>query len=100
MGKERVKNPVHPTQKPIKVLSKRYPEAVRSLAEDEENLFTFSQFPAPCTDTFRPPMPLKASGASCASGLFRSTSCTLETSCLSIIWATIQDIRLHKLSLE
>jgi putative transposase len=28
----------------------------------------------------------------------RSTSCTLETSCLTIVWATIQDIRLHKIS--
>ncbi len=25
---------------------------------------------------------------------------TTETSCLTIVWATIQDIRLHKLSLE
>jgi transposase-like protein len=78
----------------------RYPEAVRSLMEDEEHLLTFYAFPAPCTDTFRPRTPLKASGAWCASGLIRSTSCTLETSYLSIVWATIQDIRLHKLSLE
>jgi len=44
--------------------------------------------------------PVKVCGASCANAPIRSMSCTLETSCLSIVWATIQDIRLHKLSLE
>ena len=44
--------------------SKRYPEAVRSLSEDEEHLLTFYEFPQTGTDLFRPPMLSKAWGAS------------------------------------
>jgi hypothetical protein len=35
----------------------------------------------------------------CGSATFQIDVFTTETSCLAIVWASIQDIRLHKLSL-
>jgi hypothetical protein len=53
-----------------------------------------------CIGTFRRPTPLKVSSAMYVSATFQIDVFTTETSCLTIVWATIQDIRLHKLSLE
>jgi putative transposase len=77
--------------------SKRYPEAVRSLAEDEEHLLTFYEFPAT--------MHRHIQTTNAIESLFRNVRqrtdqidvFTTETSCLTIVWATIQDIRLHKI---
>jgi putative transposase len=51
----------------------RYPEAVRSLMEDEEHLLTFYAFPRSCIATFAAPMRLKVCLAMCASAPIRST---------------------------
>ena len=53
---------------------KRYPEAVRSLAEEEEHTLTFYAFPPRCTGTFRPPMRSRVSEAMCANAPIRLTS--------------------------
>ena len=79
---------------------KRYPEAVRSLAEEEEKTFTFYAFP--------PSMHRHIQTTNAIESLFNNVRqrtdqidvFTTETSCLTIVWATIQDIRLHKISVE
>jgi hypothetical protein len=50
---------------------KRYPEAIRSLCEDEEHLLTFSAFPPVIIGTFARPKPLKDFSAMCAGALTR-----------------------------
>jgi transposase-like protein len=68
----------------------RYPEALRSLAEDEEHLLTFYAFPET--------MHRHIQTTNAIESLFSNVRQRTETSCLTIVWATIQDIRLHKLS--
>ena len=78
----------------------RYPEAVRSLAEDEEHLLTFYAFP----QTLHRHMQTTNAIESLFSNVRQRTDqidvFTTETSCLTIVWATIQDIRLHNITLE
>jgi transposase-like protein len=79
--------------------SQRYPEAVRSLAEEEEKTLTFYDFPA----TLHRHIQTTNAIESLFSNVRRRTDqidvFTTETSCLTIVWVTIQDIHLHKLSL-
>jgi putative transposase len=78
--------------------TQRYPEAVRSLAEDEEHLLTFYAFPQT--------MHRHIQSTNAIESLFRNVRqrtdqidvFTTESSCLAIVWATMQDIRLHKIS--
>ncbi|MGZ3626416.1 MAG: IS256 family transposase [Ktedonobacteraceae bacterium] len=80
--------------------TQRYPEAVRSLAEDEDHLLTFYAFPAA--------MHLHIQTTNAIESLFSNVRqrtdqidvFTTETSCLTIVWATIQDIRLHKIAVK
>jgi putative transposase len=78
----------------------RYPEAVRSLAEDEEHILTFYAFP----QTLHRHMQTTNAIESLFSNVRQRTDqidvFTTETSCLTIVWATIQDIRLRKIPLE
>ena len=78
--------------------AQRYPEAVRSLTEDEEHLLTFYEFPV----SMRRPIQTTNAIESLFSNVRQRTDqidvFTTETSCLTIVWATIQDIRLHKIS--
>ena len=80
--------------------SKRYPEAVRSLAEDEEHLFTFYQFPAAMHRHIQTTNAIESLFSNVRQRTDQIDVYTTETSCLAIVWATMQDIRLHKLSLE
>ncbi len=79
--------------------AQRYPEAVRSLTEDEEHLLTFYAF----TEAMHRHIQTTNAIESLFSNVRQRTDqidvFTTETSCLSIVWATIQDIRLHKISL-
>jgi putative transposase len=76
----------------------RYPEAVRSLCEDEEHLLTFYAFP--------PAMHRHIRSTNAIESFFRNVrrrtdqidTFTTETSCLSIVWAVMQGIRLSKIS--
>jgi transposase-like protein len=78
----------------------RYPEAVRSLAEDEEHLLTFYAFP--------PVMHHQIQTTNAIEGFFSNVrqrtdqidAFTTEMSCLTIVWAVMQDIRLHKIVLS
>jgi putative transposase len=79
---------------------KRYPEAVRSLAEDEEHLFTFYQFPLAMHRHIQTTNAIESLFSNVRQRTDQIDVFTTETSCLVIVWATIQDIRLHKISLQ
>jgi putative transposase len=78
---------------------KRYPEAMRSLAEEEEKTFTFYEFPQVLHRHIQTTNAIESLAEQCAAArLPRSTCSRAASSCLTIVWATIQDIRLHKIS--
>ena len=78
--------------------SKRYPEAVRSLAEEEEQTFTFYAFPQPMHRHIQTTNAIESLFSNVRQRTEQIDVFTTETSCLTIVWATIQDIRLHKIS--
>ncbi len=78
--------------------SKRYPEAVRSLAEDEEHLLTFYAFPQSMHRSIQTTNAIESLCSNVRQRTDQIDVFTTETSCLAIVWATIQDIRLHKIS--
>jgi transposase-like protein len=77
---------------------KRYPEAVRSLAEDEEHLLTFYAFPQQMHRHIQTTNAIESLFSNVRQRTDQIDVFTTETSCLTIVWATIQDIRLHKIS--
>jgi transposase-like protein len=78
----------------------RYPEAVRSLAEDEEHLLTFYAFPSTMYRYIQTTNAIESLFSNVRQRTDQIDVFTTETSCLTIVWATIQDIRLHKISVE
>ena len=79
--------------------AQRYPEAVRSLAEDEEHLLTFYAFPEALHRHIRTTNAIESLFSNVRQRTDQIDVFTTETSCLTIVWATIQDIRLHTISL-
>jgi putative transposase len=79
--------------------AQRYPEAVRSLSEDEEHLLTFYAFPERMHRHVQTTNALESLFSNVRQRTDQIDVFTTETSCLAIVWATIQDIRLHKISL-
>ena len=77
---------------------KRYPEAVRSLAEDEEHLLTFYAFPQSMHRHIQTTNAIESLFSNVRQRTDQIDVFTTEMSCLAIVWATIQDIRLHKIS--
>ncbi len=78
---------------------KRYPEAVRSLAEEEEKTLTFYAFPAALHRHIQSTNAIESLFSNVRQRTDQIDVFTTEDSCLTIVWATIQDIRLHKISL-
>jgi putative transposase len=78
--------------------AQRYPEAVRSLAEDEEHLLTFYAFPEAMHRHIQSTNAIESLWSLVRQRTDQIDVFTTETSCLTIVWATIQDIRLHKIS--
>ena len=76
---------------------KRYPEAIRSLAEDEEHLFTFYEFPWAMHRHIQTTNAIESLFSNVRQRTDQIDVFTTENSCLTIVWATIQDIRLHKI---
>lgn len=76
---------------------KRYPEAVRSLCEDEEHLLTFYAFPAVMHRYIRSTNAIESLFSNVRSRTDQIDAFTTETSCLTIVWAVMQDIRLPKI---
>ena len=75
--------------------AQRYPEAVRSLAEDEEHLLTFYAFPVSMHRHLQTTNAIESLFSNVRQRTDLIDVFTTETSCLTIVWATIQDIRLH-----
>lgn len=80
--------------------TQRYPEAVRSLAEDENHLLTFYAFPAAMHRHIQTTNAIESLFSNVRQRTDQIDVFTTETSCLTIVWATIQDIRLHKIAVE
>jgi putative transposase len=78
----------------------RYPEAVRSLVEDEEHLLTFYAFPATMHRHIQTTNAIESLFSNVRQRTNQIDVFTTETSCLSIVWATMQDIHLHKIPLQ
>jgi transposase-like protein len=78
---------------------KRYPEAVRSLTEEEEKTFTFYDFPERMHRHIQTTNAIESLFSNVRQRTDQIDVFTTEDSCLTIVWATIQDIRLHKISL-
>jgi putative transposase len=76
---------------------KRYPEAVRRLIEDEEHLLTFSAFPQVMHRYIRSTNAIESLFSNVRQRTDQIDAFTTETSCLTIVWAVIQDIRLPKI---
>jgi transposase-like protein len=76
---------------------KRYPEAIRSLCEDEEHLLTFYAFPPVMHRYIRTTNAIESFFSNVRQRTDQIDAFTTETSCLTIVWAVMQDIRLPKI---
>jgi hypothetical protein len=79
---------------------KLYPEAVRSLAEEEEKTFTFYDFPKAMHRSIRTPNAIESLFSNVRQRTDQIDVFTTEMSCLTIVWATIEGIRLRKVPVE
>jgi putative transposase len=80
--------------------AQRYPEAVRSLAEDEEHLLTFYAFPSAMYRHIQTTNPIEGFFSNVRQRTDQIDAFTTEMSCLTIVWAVMQDIRFHKIALS
>jgi putative transposase len=69
---------------------KRYPEAVRSLMEDEDHLLTFYAFPQVMHRYIRTTNAIESFFSNVRQRTDQIDSFTTETSCLTIVWAVMQ----------
>jgi transposase-like protein len=75
----------------------RYPEAVRSLMEDEEHLLTFYAFPPVMHRYIRSTNAIESFFSNVRQRTDQIDAFTTETSCLTIVWAVMQDIHLTRI---
>jgi putative transposase len=75
----------------------RYPEAVRSLSEDEEHLLTFYAFPQVMHRYIRSTNAIESLFSNVRGRTDQIDVFTTETSCLTIVWAVMQDIHLPRI---
>lgn len=78
----------------------RYPEAVRSLMEDQEHLLTFYAFPSSMYRHIQTTNAIESFFSNVRQRTDQIDAFTTETSCLSIVWAVMQDIRFHKVTVS
>jgi putative transposase len=76
---------------------KRYPEAIRSRGVDEEHLLTFYAFPAVMHRYIRSTNAIESLFSNVRQRTDQIDVFTTETSCVTIVWAVMQDIRLPKI---
>ena len=76
---------------------KRYPEAIRSLSEDEEHLLTFYDFPPVMHRYIRSTNAIESFFSNVRQRTDQIDAFTTETSCLTIVWATMQGIHLPRI---
>lgn len=79
--------------------AQRYPEAVRSLEEEEEHLLTFYAFPAAMHRHIQSTNAIEGFFSNVRQRTDQIDAFTTEMSCLTIVWAVMQDIRFHKIAL-
>ncbi len=77
--------------------SQRYPEAVRSLCEDGEHLFTLYDFPPIMRRYIRSTNAIEGFFSNVRQRTDQVDTFTTETSCVAIVWAVMQDIHLQKI---
>ena len=77
-----------------------YPEAVRSLVEDEENTLTFYEFPETMHRYIRTTNAIESLFSNVRQRTDQINVFTTEMSCLTIVWATIEGIALRKVPVE
>lgn len=80
--------------------AQRYPEAVRSLAEDEEHLLTFYGFPSAMHSHIQTTNAIEGFFSNVRQRTDQIDTFTTEMSCLTIVWAVMQDIRFHKIAVS
>jgi putative transposase len=78
--------------------TQRYPEAVRSLMEDEEHLLTFDAFPSAMHRHIQTTKAIESLLSHVRQRTDQIDTFTTETSCIALVWAVMQDIRFHKIS--
>jgi putative transposase len=76
--------------------AKVYPEAVRSLAEEEEQTPTFYQFPQTMHRYIRTTNAIESLFSNVRQRTDQIDVFTTEMSCLTIVWATIEGMHLRK----
>ena len=80
--------------------AQRYPEAVRSLMEDEEHLLTFYAFPSAMHRHIQTTNAIEGFFSNVRQRTDQIDTFTTEKSCLTIVWAVMQDIRFHKIAVS
>src|SRR6266853_6123950 len=73
--------------------AQRYPEAIRSLTEDEEHLLTFYAFPPVMHRYIRSTNAIESFFSNVRQRTDQIDVFTTETSWVTIVWAVMQDIR-------
>src|SRR5579859_4985288 len=76
---------------------KQYPEAVRSLMEDEEHLLTFYAFPPVMHRYIRTTNAIESFFSNVRQRTDQIDTFTTETSCLTIVWAVMQGIHVPRI---
>jgi putative transposase len=79
---------------------KLYPEAVRSLMEEEDKTMTFYDFPQTLHRYIRTTNAIESLFSNVRQRTDQIDVFTTEMSCLTIVWATIEGIRLRKVPVE
>src|SRR5579875_4127827 len=79
---------------------KRYPEAIRSLCEDEEHLLTFYAFPQVMHRYIRTTNAIESFFSHGRQRTDQIDTFTTETSCLTIVWAVMQKTEEHTSELQ
>ncbi len=77
-----------------------YPEAVRSLAEEEDKTLTFYDFPQTMHRYIRTTNAIESLFSNVRQRTDQIDMFTTEMSCLTIVWATIEGITLRKVPVE
>jgi putative transposase len=80
--------------------SRLYPEAVRSLTEEEDKTLTFYDFPQTLHRYIRTTNAIESLFSNVRQRADQIDVFTTEMSCLTIVWAAIQGIRLRKVPVE
>jgi putative transposase len=78
----------------------RYPEAIGSLCEDEDHLLTFYAFPQVMHRYIRSTNAIESLFSNVRQRTDQIDAFTTETSCLTIVWAVMQDIRLPRIPVD